>query len=158
MFGLEKGKIEIQLNKFQFSPGETVSRTIALKMNKPLKAKELTVRVCGEQLTTQGAGITIGNARSTSSTSKSYIFDFKQPVDGEKEYQPSEQPMVYPFKITIPTDVFTKPKVLEGNLGKMMEAAQFISGSRTRISWFVEAKLEVGLLGDISKKVQINVV
>lgn len=159
MFGLGDNKIEIQLDKFQFSPGETVSGTIALKLKKPLKAKELTLRLYGEEITTQGASISIGSGARNNrpSNSRSYIFDFTQPLDGEKEYPASEQPMVYPFKITIPLDVLAKPQLPEGNLGKLMQAAQFMSGMTTRISWYVEAKLEVGLLGDVSKKVQINV-
>ena len=51
MFGFGKGSIEIQLEKYNFSPGETISGNVSLKVKKQEKAKAVTIRLIGEQKT-----------------------------------------------------------------------------------------------------------
>ena len=36
MFGFGKGKIEIQLSKYNYSPGDELSGTVILKLKKPV--------------------------------------------------------------------------------------------------------------------------
>lgn len=150
MFGFGKGKIEIQLDKFNFSPGETIEGTISLKLKKPLKGNELSVRMYGEQKSSS-MGL---DGRRSSRTVK--IYDFKQPLDGEKEYEAGEQPLVYPFKIKIPAQILEQKKAPEGKLGTVMQAAKFLSGGATRISWYLQAQLDIPKAIDMRKKVQIN--
>lgn len=163
MFGFDKGKIEIQLDKFNFSPGEVIEGTVALKLKKPVKAKELSIRIVGEQTTTQreGVSIGIGTNRGTQNTDSrtTTIFDFKQPLDGEKEYLAGEQPTVYPFKIKIPANVLSQQTQApqEGTLGTVLKVAQMVSGTSSRISWYLIASLDVPKAFDVSKRVQINI-
>ena len=152
MFGLgSKGKMEIQLNKFNFHPGETVEGTVSLKLKKPLEGNELSITIVGEEKISQ-RGV---DGRRT--TRRQKIFDFKQPLDGQKEYTAGEQPLVYPFRIVIPANVLEQQKAPEGTLGTVMQAAKFLSGSRKNISWYLYANLDVPKSVDVRKKVQINV-
>ncbi|MFH1589847.1 MAG: hypothetical protein ABIB43_04740 [archaeon] len=148
MFGFGKGKIEIQLNNYNYAPGQTIEGTVSLKLKKPLQGKELSIRLFGEQKISQGYG-----------TNKSYrtvkIFDFKQPLDREKEYLPGSQPLVYQFKITIPANVESQQPP-EGALGTVMKTAQMLLGTKIRTNWYLVARLDVKGF-DMTKKVQINV-
>jgi len=149
MFGFGKGKIEIQLDNYNYSPGQVIEGTVALSLKKPLPGKELSITILGEQKISQGYG-----------TNRSYrtvkIFDFKQPLDREKEYPAGDQPLVYPFKIKIPANVESKQQMPEGTLGTVMKAAQMFSGTKSRTQWYLIARLDVKGF-DITKKVQINV-
>lgn len=149
MFGLGKGKIEIQLDRYNYSLGETIEGTVALSLKKPLLGNELTIRIIGEEKISQVYG-----TNRTYRTVK--IFDFKQPLDGQKEYPAGDQPLVYPFKIKIPTEVKTKQQMPEGTLGTVLKAAQMLSGNIRRINWYLIAELNVKGF-DITKKIQINV-
>ena len=149
MFGFGKGKIEIQLDKYNFSAGEVIEGTLALSLKKPLHGNGLSIQIIGEQKISQGFG-----------TSRTYrtvkIFDFVQPLDGEKEYPASEQPLVYPFKIKLPANVQSKQQMPEGTLGTVLKAAQMFSGSNSTTYWYLIGRLDVpGLY--ITKKIQINV-
>lgn len=159
MFGFGKGTIEIQLDKFNFSPGEVIEGTVALKLKEPVKAKELIIRIVGEQTTTQSMGLSIGTGRRThgGGTRTTTLFDFKQTLDGEKEYSSGEQPLVYPLKIKIPADVLRKQASQEGTLGTVIKVAQMVSGTSSRTSWYLIASLDVPKSFDVSKKVQINI-
>lgn len=147
MFGFGKGKIDIKINKYNFSPGETIEGTITLKLKKPLKAKGVKIRLVGEKKITERRG-----------TSTAYrtinIFDFDQPLDGEKEYSTEE--ISYPFKITIPRNV-SDQTMPEGMLGNIAKIAQAVSGASSRIKWYLKAYLDIPMGFDVSKKVQINV-
>lgn len=171
MLGFGKGTIEVQLNKFNFSPGEVIEGTVTLKLKKPVKAKELSIRIVGEQTTTQSEGINLGGGVSIgmgtsrrthstgSRTTTTTIFDFKQTLDGEKEYTSGGQPLVYPFQIKIPANVLNQqsqaPK--EGVLGTVIKAAQMMSGTSSKISWYLIANLDIPKSFDVSKRVQINI-
>ena len=151
MFGLfgGKGKIEIQLDNFNYKPGDTIEGTVSLKMGKAVKAKKLCIILLGESIPmTRGKG-----------QKKQTIFEFEQPLDGEKEYTPSEEPMVYPFKITIPSDILNSAKLPSpaGTAGDVLKAAMFIAGAGRRISWNMVAKLDIPMGADVSKTVQINI-
>jgi hypothetical protein len=56
MFG--KGKINIAIKKTGYSPGDTISGNVALTLKKPVKAREVSVSLIGEQKTTQRKGMT----------------------------------------------------------------------------------------------------
>ena len=149
MFGFGKGKIEIQLNNYNYSAGDIIQGTVALSLKKPLLGKELSITIIGEQKTSEG----IGTNRSYSTRT---IFDFKQPLDGQKEYPAGEQPLVYPFKIKIPANLQTKTQLPEGALGNVLKVAQMFSGANSSVMWYLIARLDVKGF-DITKKVQINI-
>ena len=148
IFGFQKGKIDIKLSKFNYSPGETIEGVVELKLKKPISAKELSITIIGEQKVSQ-------MTNQGSSSRKTKVFDFKQPLEGEKEYS-ADQPLNYPFQIKLPDNLLANQGVLEGGLGTVVKVAQVISGTRSRVSWYLIARLAVSGL-DINKKVQVNI-
>lgn len=153
MFGFEKGKIEIILEKVNFKPGETIKGKLILKMKKPTKAKELRVQFAGIK-TTSSSGVRIGSANNQKKPTTQVIHDFKMTLDGEKEYTDKE----YEFEIAIPAGVLGAGGSLpEGTAGTAIKAMQFLAGSSTKINWFVQGTLDIEKSIDINKKIQINV-
>ncbi len=146
MFGFGKGKIKIELEKFNYSPGETVKGKLILNLKKPIEARGLYVEFIGEQRTSQNIGV-----KRSSQTRR--VYDFKQTLDGEKEY-PAGQELVYPFEIKIPEN--TKHELNE-KVEKALAIAKTIGLMSNYTSWFIIGKLDVPLSIDISKKIQITV-
>ena len=145
VFGFGKGKIEVFLEKYNFSPGETIKGRITLKLKKPTKAKALKVGLVGEKKTTQ-------YTTSSTSKSKTHFFNFEMPLDGEKEYVEGE----YNFETKIPANVLQTPSP-GGAVGDIVKGIQLLSGKDVRISWYVIAKLDIQSGFDVSKKVQVNI-
>ncbi len=144
VFGFGKGKIEVSLEKYNFSPGEIIKGKISLKLKKPTRAKALKVGLVGEKKTTQ-------YRTSSSSQSKTHFFDFEMPLDGEKEYLEGD----YNFEIKIPANVLqVQPG---GAVGDIVKGIQLLSGKDVKISWHVIAKLDIPSGIDVSKKVQVNI-
>lgn len=153
VFGLKKGKIEIKLNKFNFSPGEAIDGTVELKLKKPINARELSIVMYGESRGySSGLGV-IG--RDSRRASIQRIFEFKQPLDGEKEYPVTDQPVVYTFQIKIPVDVL-RQKLPEGTLEAIKTASDVLTGTIRNTSWYLEAKLDIPKKADVKKRLQIN--
>lgn len=146
MFGLfSKGKIEISLQKYEFSPEEIIEGTLTLKMKKPVEARALNIGLIGKRKTVRRDH----QGRRTVRWDK--IFDFKKPIDKAKTYDGTKE---YTFQIKVPKDITSKPK---GVIGSLLKSAELLSGQRTQIKWFVTANLDKKGL-DISKKVQIRIV
>jgi len=151
MFGFGKGSVEIKLDKYEYSPGDTIKGTAVLKIKKPVKARGFVVELLAEQKT-MSRTVSVGGSRSSGRSQViQTIFDFKKQLDGEKEYVVGERS--YPFQINIPKDISKKPQA--GGVLAVISALQSQSGP---ISWYVIARLDVPSAIDISKKVQINVV
>jgi len=144
VFGFGKGKIEVSLEKYNFSPGEIIKGRITLKLKKPIRAKALKVGLVGEKKTTK-------YETSSTSQSKTHFFDFEMPLDGEKEYIEGE----YNFEIKIPANVLQAQP--GGAVGDIIKGIQLLSGKDVRISWHVIAKLDIPSGIDVSKKVQVNI-
>jgi hypothetical protein len=141
-----KGKIVINLQKYNFAPGETVTGSINLKLKKPVQAKSLKVGLLGRMHNTQ-------YSRGGRSDRYQKAFEFKQPLDGEKTYPVGEK--IYNFNIKIPKDILSS-RYLQGALGSAIKAVQIISGNISSIKWYITSNLEMPGF-DISKKVQINI-
>lgn len=147
MFSFGKGTIEIQISKYDYVPGETIQGTVLLKLKKPIKAKGLFIEFYGERKAYHFTG-----KRRTTRTIK--VFDFKQPLDGEKEYSTTEQ--TYRFSIKIPRDVASSSQ--EGVAGTLMRATQLLTQTmQTNTRWYLTAYLDIPWAFDVSKKIQINI-
>jgi hypothetical protein len=166
MFG-SKGKINIAIQKTSYAPGDTISGNVALTLKKPLKAREVSIFLIGEHKTTQTApgvgGAMGGGGMSMSTTTKTVrIYDFKQQLDGEKEYSQGRE---YRFEIKIPADTLSmRPQIsnVEGKLGQALKVAQTAAAMTgaipfQRIKWYLLAKLDIPGGLDISKKVDITI-
>lgn len=165
MFG--KGKINIAIQKTYYAPGDIISGDVALTLKKPVKAREVSISLIGEHKTTQTTprvgGATGGGGMSMSTTTKTVrIYDFKQQLDGEKEYSQGRE---YRFEIKIPADTLSmRPQMpeQEGKLGQVLKVAQTAAAMTgaipfQRIKWYLLAKLDVPGGLDISKKVDIAI-
>ncbi|MCX8189868.1 MAG: hypothetical protein N3F05_01415 [Candidatus Diapherotrites archaeon] len=148
MLGFGKGKIDLQLEKFNYRPGETIRGKIVLALNKPVKARRLKVRFFGVR---EGRKtVVIGGGRSAD-YSNDIVYSFEMNLDGEKEYTGGE----YDFEIIVPQDLLTKVDLSgTGALGALM---QFVMLMAPRPKWYVEAALDVPMGLDVSKRVQINI-
>ena len=134
MFG--KGKINIAIQKSHYAPGDIVSGNVALTLKKPVKAKDLSISLIGEQRITDKHSETsislldMGRS-SSSSTRKIRIYDFKLSLDSEKEYTEGRE---YRFDIKIQGDIQPSP-----------------------IKWYLLAILDISSALEISKKVDITI-
>ena len=155
MFG--KGKINILIQRTNYAPGDTISGNVVLTLKKPVKARELSISLIGEQKSTRVEGMT--GSKDMSTTTKR-IYDFKQQLDSEKEYS---KELEYHFEIKIPADILsTRPQIpeLEGKLGqglKMAQAAAAMTGAipLQQTKWYLLAKLDLHGGLDIKKKADV---
>jgi hypothetical protein len=167
MFG-SKGRIDIAIQKTNYAPRDTISGSVALTLKKPVKAREVSISLIGEQWIAsrhekKGWEISLdGTISSGSGTSTSKqrvrIYDFKLPLDGEREYSEGQE---YRFEMKIPADIPQMPKP-EGEVGRGSKVAQAVAAvtSLTRsspIKWYLLAKLDIPRGLDISKKVGITI-
>lgn len=149
LFGGEK--ISLHLEKYDYTPGDTIKGKVTLKLKKPTKARKLEVSFIGEKIERQsGMGIG-GTSNNRRSTHRSYVYDFKMPLAGEKEYMKDE----YSFEIKIPSNIREAEQKLEGNLGAAVSTLKAISGVHSRIDWYVKAQLDVPMGLDVTKKQKI---
>jgi hypothetical protein len=148
MFG--KKQIEIILEKFNFSPGETIRGKVLLSLDKPIHARQLRVALIGEKISTRMERRPDG--RTYPKEEKTYIYNFQMPLDGEKEYLQGE----YTFEIKIPANI-SQNIPLEGKVGAILKTIQVLSTIGTRISWYIQANLDIPMGFDVSKKIQINI-
>ena len=165
MFG--KGKINIAIQKTYYAPGDVISGNVALTLKKPVKAREVSISLIGEHKTTQTTppvgGTMGGGGMSMSTNTKTVrIYDFKQQLDGEKEYSQGRE---YHFEIKIPADTMSmRPQMAEqeGKLGQVLKVAQTAAAMTgaipfQRIKWYLLAKLDVPGGLDISRKVDVTI-
>ena len=165
MFG--KGKIDIAIQKSHYAPGDIISGDVSLTLKKPVKAREVSISLIGEHKTTQTTtgvgGPMAGGGMSMSTTTKTVrIYDFKQQLDGEKEYSQGRE---YRFEIKILADTLgMRPQIseVEGKLGQVLKVAQAAAALTgaipiQRIKWYLLAKLDIPGGLDISKKADITI-
>ncbi|MAG17932.1 MAG: hypothetical protein CL944_00485 [Candidatus Diapherotrites archaeon] len=149
VFGLGAGKIDLELGKTIFNPGEAIQGEVKLKVNKSTKAK--------------GVKVVLMATRETSSYSqgrrtnrKETLYNFEQELDVERDYNPSEGEKTYKFQLQVPTGIGNKPMGNEA-LGQIMNVASMLSGRSSQIKWILTAKLDIPMGFDVSKTVQISV-
>jgi hypothetical protein len=152
-----KGKANIMIPKTGYLPGETISGTVTLAVDKPVLAKEFRVSLVGEQKTTHQRRDSDGHYTTETETKR--VYDFKQQLDGEKEYSGKKE---YSFSIKVPQDILarTQPLQLEGTAGQVFRFAQgaaAMMGAIPRTNWFVEASLDIPKGFDVNKKVDITI-
>ncbi len=152
MFGFGKGKIEINLPSYNYSPGDTIDGTVILKLNAPIKAKGIKIRILGNRKSSNIKSSAVPS--SANRTNNSIVYDFTQPLDGEIEYSGESS---YNFKIKIPKNVLTEPNIREGIMGTLVKSAQILSGYNVTIDWHLITFLDIPMGLDVSKKVQINI-
>ena len=153
-FEFLRGKIDIVLEKFSFSPGETIKGKVLIDLKKAIRAKQLKIGFYGLKIFTERVQTQKG---AETKTRKEFIHKFEMPLDGEKEYQKGE----YQFEIKIPEDIKVEKKPKEGILGTIFKAAEVLSqasGMTSRTEWYLETVLEIPMAFDMKKRASINIV
>ncbi len=150
IFGFQKGKIDIKLPHFNYSPGDVIEGTVEVEFKTDIASKELSITMLGEEVESQ---VVRGGSRGGSSHSRRTIFDFKQPLEGEKDYSNGDT-VSYSFQIKIPEDLLKKGE--EGGLEKAASVLRAVSGTRRRIDWNLIARVSAPGL-DMKRKRQINI-
>ncbi|NMB80925.1 MAG: hypothetical protein GYA14_03825 [Ignavibacteria bacterium] len=151
IISMMKGKIEINLNNFNFSQGESITGKVILKLKKPVEAKSLKIGLIAES--SSKTRITAGNSDPVNSNSqKSILFNFSQPLDGEKTYPAGQTE--YDFSINIPRNASPSST---GNAvaDSVIKTAQIVS-NLSNPRWYVIAELEVAGF-NLSRRVQVNI-
>jgi len=169
LFGFGKGKIGIALEKYNFSPGETMRGTVSLELKKPVQARQLRAVFYGTRKKLvvdrsrprrSGVGIRVGGSPGVSMggastrTETETVYRFEMQLDGEKEYSGGQ----YQLEIGIPSDLMQSVKAPDGTLGNIVKAAKFLAGPMARVQWFIEVTLDIPKGSDVGKKVQVNLV
>lgn len=161
MFG--RGKINITIQKTHYAPGDTISGNIILSPKKPVKAREVSISLIGEEITTQTSmGVGSGQTSMRTEQRRTRVYDFKQQLDGEKEYGQEQE---YIFEIKIPADILSvspQAQQLGGKLGQVLKVAQTAAAMTgripsRRIKWYLLAKLDIPRGIDINKKVDVTI-
>ena len=149
MLGFGKGKMEIKIDKTTFSPGEVIKGTVLVSLKKPQKAKELSVTFYGEEEIRQSY-----DEDNTTRTRK--LYEFKQHLDDEKEYN-AGQDLTYNFEIKISDDLLQQGMPKKGVLGALSKVGKFMSRSRSRVYWYLFARLDIPWAVDVKKRVQVQI-
>jgi sporulation-control protein spo0M len=149
IFGFGKGKIDIVIERYNFSPGETIKGNIILKLKEPTHAKALKVGLLGEKSVTETRMI---NGRTTTNNRNVTVFNFEMPLDGEKDYTEGE----YDFELKVPTNL-AQPSLPQSAVGDVIKTIQILAGRESNVRWYVVAKLDIPMGIDVSKKIQINI-
>lgn len=152
VFGfLSKGTMELQLNKFSFTPGEEIEGKVKMQLKKPCKGRSVYANLVAEEKRTQ---MKMRDGRMSSDTDTVKIIDVKIPLDGEKEY--GTQPFEYTFKLKVPN--VSNQKAPDGTMGAVMQTLSYMTTGSRVLNWFVEVKLDVPGGFDLGKKQSITVV
>jgi len=157
----DKGKINIGMQRNHYMAGDTIVGRVSLTLKKPVKAKELSISLIGEQSSTRIGGM-IGSSTKSTSTENTRVYDFRQQLDGEKEYNKESD---YDFEIKIPADILSiKPQMPEmggvaGHGLKIAQAAAAMTGTipLQRTKWYLSANLDIPGGLDIKRKVDITI-
>ncbi|MCK4777415.1 MAG: hypothetical protein KAS39_03490 [Actinomycetia bacterium] len=146
----KKGDINLKIEKTHFSPGETITGAVSLKLKKPQKAKGFSVIFYGEE------EINEYDEQGMQKTDRNKVYEFAHSLDEEKEYQAGEE-LSYNFEIKIPADILMGTQAPEGVLGKIAQVAKYMSGRRGIIYWYLMARLDIPWGRDVIKKIKITV-
>ncbi len=152
-----KGKTNIIISKSNFNPGETITGTATLVVDKPAPANEFRVSLIGERKTTVRRRDSKGHYTNETETTR--IYDFKQQLDGEREYSGSKE---YAFAIKIPEDILAglQMPTAAGATGAVFQFAQAtagLMGSAPRYNWYLQATLDIPKGLDVNKKTDITI-
>ncbi len=148
-----KGRVEISLDKYEYSPGDTIKGKIILKLKKPLHAKSLQVGLVGQR--TDIKYTTNAKGRPSKSRKTYTIFNFFKPISKEKDYPSGES--IQDFELKIPENVLSNIKLGKGIIGSIAKSIQILSKETTTITWQVIANLDVPGI-NISNSVKVNIV
>lgn len=148
MLGIGAGKINMALEKTNFVEGETINGSAELTVKSNVKARGVIVKAWGERQVR-----TYSSSKASSRTE--ILFEVEKQLDGEKEYMKSAEPLKYNFSMQIPENALRQAKFGEGAIGSVLNIAQQFTQGQSR--FYVQAKLDIPMGFDVSKKMQIYI-
>lgn len=152
--GIGKGKIDMDLEKYGFAPGETIRGKLKMELKKPIDARCLKIGLVAEEFVRERRM----NGNGTHTTRRK-VFDFDYPLDGEKTYAAGEHGP-YEFEITVPDDEAADKDAGEHGItqtvAKVVRLANTVGQGRM-LRWHLVAALDVPKAFDVKKRVKINV-
>ena len=142
VLGIGEGKVELELSKTSFVPGESITGKVKLFLNEPEKAHEVRIEFYGE-IVKRRTAMSGGHHHSSSTVEK--VFLVQKQLDGERAYKDGE---TFDFSLTIPENALPpKPN------GIVMSFMSFFTAAPR--AWYVHATLDMPMKFDMNKKIQI---
>lgn len=162
LFKQVEENIKINLEKSSYSPGENISGKLDLKLNKPIRAKSLTLTVIGQKYRKGMSSYLLGkkriyNIKSVGWSNYTFFKDRIQ-IDTEKEYFG----MSYPFEYKIPENILFeaekwKDKIPTTKIVDEMMSDEVRKETEWSNRWYLEAKLKISIKKDIKNKVELEI-
>jgi len=157
-----EAKIEISINNYNFSPGDTITGTINMTVKKPVNANGVSASLIGKKIVNnyirESYDVKGRRTYQAGSPSRGYdvIFEFKQPLDVKKEYLPGNYN--YNFQIKIPQNILSSIQNQDSNgvIDTFNKISRPNFGNTSYVSWYIQASLDTSFVGVI-KEVQINI-
>ena len=137
-------KIEVEMPKTIYAPGETITGTVTLMLDKPMKSKGVFVELTSTETKT-------GRNSKGQSTTMNYIQMWSRtPLDVEKEY-PAGQLLTYQFSLQAPSR--GAPFNPIGGLWRSITK----NSSPPSKDYKVEGKLDISMGFDVNTSRQIKI-
>jgi sporulation-control protein spo0M len=147
LFGFGKGKMDLTLEKTSFNAGETAKGRISLKLNKPVKARGLRVRLICNKLTKHHHRDSHGHSRTE--THRTELHRQELTLGKEAEYDSGE----YDFSFQIPSPLpYTIPADNSIKIGPLT-----LTSTQPTFEWYIESSLDIQNAFDVAKTVEIFV-
>lgn len=145
-----RDKITLQLERYDYKPGDTIKGLVTLNLKKPTKARKMLVSLIGERKEPYR------DSKGRTHYRVVEIFRFDLPLGGEKDYQNEN----FNFEIKVPNNILDseRPNIPDSDttFGKIARAAIALSGTRYYpVEWLVRAQLDVPLKLDIKNSQKI---
>lgn len=150
LFGPEK--MTLELERFDFKPGDIIRGTVYLSLDKPTKSRKLAVSLLGKMRSSHRDSD--GDIHSQDQT----VYDFTLPLDGEREYRDGQ----YIFEIKIPSDILQMNQAgqllqssMEEKLGGLGSILGKVMTGQRPVRWMVQAYLDIPMKLDVKKSQDI---
>lgn len=141
-----KGSIEIIPEDHNYNPGDTIKGKLILNLKRHVKSNKLILGLVCERKEK-----VYSNESHSKREREVTLFDFNQPLEGKKEYAPSEYS--YNFSIVVPLNV---SQLLEGVSFTLAKSMQDLIGQNPLAKWYLYAELQCDGV-NLTKRVQINI-
>ena len=139
------GSIQILPEKYNYGSGEEIKGKVILNIKKPVSAEKLIIGLKCEK------NETIYSMKDKKSHERTnVIFNFNQPLEGEKEYTSGEYS--YDFSIKSPTN---SSKEINGIAGNLIKSAQIVFGKNSFSRWYLYSELKCKGV-NLFRQIQIN--
>jgi len=147
LFGPDK--IVVNLDKYQYKPGDVIKGSVGLNLRKPVRARKIFVSLLGKMR------VTHRDSKGNMQTEDLTVYEFTIPLDSENDYM-SE---IYRFEIKIQPDILQMhsssqqlQQILQAKLGTFGTfLGQMATGGPGPVRWMVHAQLDMPLKIDVQK-------